>query len=92
MSMDDMFFFFAWWRTGCVYWPMFIFPRQFGVEILNELMKFIMDKPDVSVIVAGDFNMTMHKRLDRFPPGAPPVIILSNPLFQFCGETELVDI
>lgn len=36
--------------------------------ILCRLTKCVLDKP--GVIVTGDFNMVMDRKLDRFPPGA----------------------
>lgn len=51
-----------------------------------------MDKAGVPVIVAGDFNMTMNKKLYRLPAGGSADHASGSPLLQFCGEMGLVDI
>lgn len=51
-----------------MYWQI-IYPPPFDVSILSGLIEFVLDKPGVPVIVMGDFNMGMDRKLERFPPG-----------------------
>lgn len=44
-------------------------PLPFNTLILYKLMEFVLDKPGVLVIVMGDFNTVMDRKMDRFPLG-----------------------
>ena len=42
-------------------------PPPFKLEVMYKLMDFMMDKTGIPVIVMGDFNEVINKKLDRFP-------------------------
>lgn len=44
-------------------------PPPFKLDVLYSLLEFIIDKPELPVIVVGDFNVVIHKKVDRHPPG-----------------------
>lgn len=66
-------------------------PPPFKTEILYKLMEFILDKPDIPVIVVGDFNTVMDRSMDRFSLGSSKGIVPGSQLSQFLGEAGLVD-
>lgn len=62
------------------------------MEILYDLLKFIMDKPGLPVIVVGDLNVVMDKKIDRFPPGKQCQGAQENRMCQYLQEAGLSDI
>lgn len=47
-------------------------PPPFSREILQLLLSYLVDKPEVPILIIGDFNGYLDPRLDRQPPVQPP--------------------
>lgn len=73
------------------YWKMCIFLPPI-ISILCGLIEFVLDNPGVPVIVMGDFNTVMDRKLDRFPLGMQTGNIVDDRLSQFLREAGLQDI
>lgn len=54
-------------------------------------MEFMVDKKNTPVIVVGDFNEVLDKRVDRFPPGLQLNKVAEGWLYQFLEEAGLFD-
>lgn len=48
-------------------------PPPFSREILQLLLSYLVDKPEVAIMILGDFNGYLDPRLDRHPPVQPPL-------------------
>lgn len=42
-------------------------PPPFSREILQLLLSYLVDKPDVPIMIMGDFNSCLDPRMDRHP-------------------------
>lgn len=67
-------------------------PPPFDTAILVGLVEFMLDKPGVPVVVAGDFSMVTDFGQDRFPPSTQTKHTGNTRLTEFMMETGLRDI
>lgn len=67
-------------------------PPPFKTEILLDLLKFVEDKADITIIAVGDFNAVLDSSLDRFPPVSRPERVSEGRLGQFLGELGWCDL
>lgn len=74
----------------CVLANLYI-PPPFKLDIMYNLMEFIIDKAELPVIVVGDFNMVLDNKIDRFPGGKQSQRKQENRLKQFLQEAGLLD-
>ena len=62
------------------------------MEILYNLMEFVVNKENIPVLVVGDLNMVLNRTMDRFPPGARSRGEGEGHLNQFLKEVGWWDI
>lgn len=67
-------------------------PPPFKLEVLYCLLEFVVDRPNIPVIVVGDFNVIINKKMDRFPPGNQGWGPQGKRIGQFLEEAGLLDL
>lgn len=67
-------------------------PPPFKIDVMIRLNEFLLDKEEVPVIVVGDFNEILDKKLDRFPIRINAEPTGRGRLSQLLDEVGLMDI
>ena len=67
-------------------------PPPFRIDIMLRLNEFIMGKEEIPVLVVGDFNEVLDRRVDRFPTPLVPDLMKNSRLGQFLEEVGLLDL
>lgn len=67
-------------------------PPPFKLDVLYCLLEFIMDKTSIPIIVVGDFNVVINKKIDRLPPGNQGQGLQGNRMSHFLCEAGLLDL
>ena len=72
---------------ACVY-----IPPPFTAAVLRLLLSFLDGRPDVPLLVLGDFNCCLDQVADRHPAPRPSALARSTPLARLLQEVGWVDI
>lgn len=59
-------------------------PPPFSREVLQLLLSYLDDKPDIPTLIMGDFNCYLDPHLDRHPPALPSPEGEERSLIVFC--------
>lgn len=67
-------------------------PPPFNLDVLLKLHKFLLDKKECPIVVVGDFNEVLDRKLDRFPIRQLSEESGKTRLSLFLEEVGLVDL
>ena len=67
-------------------------PPPFSREVLQLLLSYLGDKPDIPVMIMGDFNACIDPREDRHPPARMPQGNRGTALSRWMGEVGWLDV